>query len=204
MARPRPAKRAANERAQPRPAKRPASLQPLPTPAKRPPALPPVPPAKRPTPLQVVRRPAASPAGVEPRDPEAARAEIKATLLEKRAGLIAKLREEREGRRDTGHREKIEGTPFGDRPGLSPDDEMGFAVADRRAEMLVQIDLALKKMEEGNYGRCEVCEQPINVVRLRVHPFAVRCTRCQEAWERDQSRGDLGAGRARANPEEGT
>jgi DnaK suppressor protein len=149
-----------------------------------------------------VPRPTDGPVRVTPRDPAAAQAELKAELLTRRAGLIAKLREEREGRRETAQREKIEGTPFGDRPGLSPDDEMGFAVADRRAEMLVQIDLALKKMEEGNYGRCEVCEQPINVVRLRVHPFAVRCTRCQEAWERDQSRADVGTGRARAIPEE--
>jgi DnaK suppressor protein len=117
---------------------------------------------------------------------------------------MGKLREEREGRRDAIQREKIEGTPFGDRPGLSPDDEMGFAVADRRAEMLVQIDLALKKMEEGNYGRCEVCEESINVLRLRVHPFAVRCTRCQEAWERDQSRAEAGPVRGRAVPEETT
>jgi RNA polymerase-binding transcription factor DksA len=125
-------------------------------------------------------------------------------LLAKRSELMGKLREDREGRREAIQREKIEGTPFGDRPGLSPDDEMGFAVADRRAEMLVQIDLALKKMEEGNYGRCEVCEQPINVLRLRVHPFAVRCTRCQEAWERDQSRAESAPVRGRAVPEETT
>jgi DnaK suppressor protein len=136
--------------------------------------------------------------------PAAAQAELKAMLLAKRSELMGKLREEREGRRDAIQREKIEGTPFGDRPGLSPDDEMGFAVADRRAEMLVQIDLALKKMEEGNYGRCEVCEEPINVLRLRVHPFAVRCTRCQEAWERDQSRAEAGPVRGRAVPEETT
>ena len=35
-----------------------------------------------------------------------------------------------------------------------------------------------------------------------IDPFAVRCTRCQEAWEKDQSRADLGAGRGRAAPSE--
>lgn len=130
--------------------------------------------------------------------------ELKSMLLHKRAELVAKLREEREGRIEaTTQREKIEGTPFGDRPALSPDDEMGFAVADRRAGMLAQIDLALKKMEEGSYGRCEVCEQEIMPARLRAQPFSVRCTRCQEAWERDQSRAEAGGGRAvRATPEE--
>ena len=106
---------------------------------------------------------------------------------------MAKLKEDREGRRDASTRhEKIEGTPFGDRPALSPDDELSFAVADRRAGMLAQIDLALKKMDEGTYGRCEACEEEIAVARLRAHPFAVRCTGCQETWERDQSRSDIG------------
>jgi DnaK suppressor protein len=130
-------------------------------------------------------------------------AELKALLLNKRAELVAKLREEREGRIEAiSRREKIEGTPFGDRPALSPDDEMGFAVADRRAGMLAQVDLALKKMEEGSYGRCEVCEEEIAPARLRAHPFAVRCTRCQEAWERDQSRAEAGGVRSRGIPEE--
>lgn len=125
-------------------------------------------------------------------------AELRALLLDKRASLVAKLREEREGRIEaTSRREKIEGTPFGDRPALSPDDEMGLAVADRRAGMLAQIDLALKKMDEGTYGRCEACEAEIAPARLRAHPFAVRCTRCQEAWERDQSRNDAGGVRGR-------
>lgn len=137
------------------------------------------------------------------RTTSAVHAELKAMLLNRRAELVAKLREEREGRIDAqAHREKIEGTPFGDRPALSPDDEMGLAVADRRAGMLAQVDLALKKLEEGSYGRCEACEEPINPARLRAHPFAVRCTRCQEAWERDQSRAEPGGGRARSLSEE--
>jgi DnaK suppressor protein len=135
------------------------------------------------------KRPAAGKRALSPQ------AEIRALLLAKRSELVSKLREEREGRIEaTAQREKIEGTPFGDRPALSPDDEMGFAVADRRAGMLAQIDLALKKMDEGSYGRCEVCEEEIVPARLRAQPFAIRCTRCQELWERDQSRGDTGAG----------
>ncbi len=137
------------------------------------------------------------------KDPAAAEAELRSLLLSKRAELVTKLREEREVRIEaTMQREKIEGTPFGDRPALSPDDEMGFAVADRRAGMLAQIDLALKKMDEGTYGRCESCEEEIKPARLRAHPFAVRCTRCQEAWERDRSRSDAGSVRGGPMPEE--
>ena len=140
-------------------------------------------------------RPSKRPADVQ--------AELKALLLQKRAELVAKLKEEREGRIEaTARREKVEGMPFGDRPALSPDDEMGFAVADRRAGMLAQVDLALKKMEEGSYGRCEACEEEIAAARLRAHPFAVRCTRCQEIFERDQSRSEAGGSRIRGLPED--
>ena len=135
--------------------------------------------------------------------PAAVLAELRGSLLSKRAELVTKLREEREGRIEANaQREKVEGTPFGDRPALSPDDEMGFAVADRRAGMLAQIDLALKKMDEGTYGRCEACDEEIKPARLRAHPFAVRCTRCQEQWERDQSRSDPGPSRGRALADE--
>ncbi len=133
------------------------------------------------------------------KSPAAAEAELKALLLTKRAELVAKIRDEREGRRQgSAQPEKIEGSPFGDRIALSPDEEMGFAVADRRAGMLIDIDLALKKMDGGTYGRCEMCDEAINHRRLRAHPFAVRCTRCQEVWERDQSRAEAGSARGRA------
>jgi len=49
---------------------------------------------------------------------------------------------------------------------------------------------------------CEACEEEIAPARLRAHPFAVRCTRCQEIWERDQSRSEAGSVRGRALPEE--
>ena len=136
--------------------------------------------------------------------PGAVEKELRQLLLEKRAALVAKLREEREGRRQASVQpEKIEGTPFGDRRALSPDGEMEFAVAHRRAGMLVQIDLALKKMDEGTYGRCETCEEPIHVQRLEAHPFAVRCTRCQEAWERAELRAE-GSARGREPSEDGS
>jgi RNA polymerase-binding transcription factor len=80
--------------------------------------------------------------------------------------------------------------------------ELKALLLQKRAGMLAQVDLALKKMEEGSYGRCEACEEEIAPARLRAHPFAVRCTRCQEVWERDQSRAEAGGTRSRGLPEE--
>ncbi len=67
---------------------------------------------------------------------------------------------------------------------MPPEAEIGYEVVDHRAHILAQIELALRKLEEGTYGRCEMCEDAIPPARLQALPFAVRCTRCQEEWER--------------------
>lgn len=113
---------------------------------------------------------------------------LKKMLLAKRAQLLAKLREEMASRREgnAGIDGKKGSLSLSDRLPLGHDEEIEYAVVDRRAEMLTQIEMALKKMEEGTYGRCEACEGEIKPARLKAHPFAVRCTACQEAWERER------------------
>jgi DnaK suppressor protein len=41
-----------------------------------------------------------------------------------------------------------------------------------------QIDLALGQMDEGTYGICEDCGQPIQPERLEVRPLSVKCVEC--------------------------
>ena len=43
---------------------------------------------------------------------------------------------------------------------------------------------ALRRLEQGAYGECADCHQPIALARLRVHPEAERCTACQAVHER--------------------
>jgi RNA polymerase-binding transcription factor DksA len=40
------------------------------------------------------------------------------------------------------------------------------------------IDIALTKMEEGGYGRCETCRRPIKLKRLRAIPWTRHCVQC--------------------------
>jgi DnaK suppressor protein len=42
-------------------------------------------------------------------------------------------------------------------------------------EALDEVDAALKRLEEGNYGICEICGKPIGGPRLEAKPAARRC-----------------------------
>ena len=45
------------------------------------------------------------------------------------------------------------------------------------------IEAALRRIESGQYGRCEECDEPIVLPRLKALPWATRCVACQEETE---------------------
>ncbi|GAB2827442.1 TraR/DksA family transcriptional regulator [Streptomyces daliensis] len=48
-------------------------------------------------------------------------------------------------------------------------------------EKLAALDLALERLERGDYGRCEGCGEPIPAERLEARPTARTCVRCAAA-----------------------
>ena len=58
-----------------------------------------------------------------------------------------------------------------------------------RQGVLDQIDGALKRIEEGSYGRCEECGEQIPKTRLDAVPYAAECERCASQREKGQARG---------------
>lgn len=46
-------------------------------------------------------------------------------------------------------------------------------------ESLEKIDKALKRIEEGKYGRCEKCGKEIEQARLKAYPEATLCLSCK-------------------------
>jgi DnaK suppressor protein len=56
------------------------------------------------------------------------------------------------------------------------------------AETLDKIDVALRRLQDGSYGDCIECLEPISEARLRALPFAVRCTPCEGAREATEQR----------------
>ena len=52
---------------------------------------------------------------------------------------------------------------------------------------LSEIDAALRRLEEGSYGLCESCAEPIPWERLEVLPMSRLCTPCQYLAESGRS-----------------
>ncbi len=50
-------------------------------------------------------------------------------------------------------------------------------------ENLMKVDEALRKLDQGTYGICEECGEPITEERLKILPFAIYCRECQERKE---------------------
>ncbi len=45
---------------------------------------------------------------------------------------------------------------------------------------IIQIKRALQRIEQGLYGECSVCGQPINEERLKALPYSDKCIHCAE------------------------
>src|SRR5215469_15805834 len=59
------------------------------------------------------------------------------------------------------------------------DVETHASLIQRSEDQLLQIDDALTRVDEGNYGICMNCGEEIPVERLKAVPFAVYCVDCQ-------------------------
>jgi len=72
--------------------------------------------------------------------------------------------------------------------------EYTYMLGDRLRQKLYLVERALDAIENGDYGICEECEEPINPKRLLIMPFTVLCVRCQSELERQaKMRGELAA-----------
>ena len=60
------------------------------------------------------------------------------------------------------------------------------AIIEKQKKELEEIDVALKKIANGEYGICEMCEDLIGFQRLKVKPQALYCIDCREIVEKSK------------------
>lgn len=61
--------------------------------------------------------------------------------------------------------------------------EMAFLHASKSGRLVYHIDQALKRIEDGSFGKCHTCGKNINMERLVAVPHARYCIACKSAEE---------------------
>jgi DnaK suppressor protein len=71
-----------------------------------------------------------------------------------------------------------------DRASSETDWGIELRTRDRQRKLIAKIDAALRRIDEGEYGFCEVTGEPIGLGRLVARPIATMTVEAQEAHER--------------------
>jgi DnaK suppressor protein len=62
--------------------------------------------------------------------------------------------------------------------------DLKFASMDRHVREVRAIEAAFGRIQEGTYGVCIDCDNPIGFERQQAYPTAQRCYRCQTVYEK--------------------
>ena len=102
----------------------------------------------------------------------------RASLLAERARLLTELGEpiESPGQMTYGSQAAAASHVF--------EQQRDLALRDRSRVELQRIENALRKLDEGKYGTCESCGQPIAPERLEAIPWAPLCIDCARRGNR--------------------
>ena len=62
--------------------------------------------------------------------------------------------------------------------------DFAFDLVSNEQELIYLIDEALRRIDEGDYGKCQSCGKKISKARLNIVPYAALCVPCQEKLEK--------------------
>jgi DnaK suppressor protein len=73
-----------------------------------------------------------------------------------------------------------------DRASSETDWSLELRTRDRQRKLIAKIEAAIRRIEEGEYGYCEVTGEPISLARLEARPIATMTIEAQERHERNE------------------
>lgn len=73
-----------------------------------------------------------------------------------------------------------------DRASAESDKALELRTRDRQRKLISKIDAAIRRIEDGSYGYCEMTGEPIALGRLEARPTATLSLEAQEAHERNE------------------
>jgi DnaK suppressor protein len=68
--------------------------------------------------------------------------------------------------------------------------ELAIRNLDRESNLLRNVRLALRRIDEGSFGTCLHCDEDISPKRLAAVPWAANCIQCQELADRNKEEGN--------------
>ncbi|MDT8339538.1 MAG: RNA polymerase-binding protein DksA [Sulfurimonas sp.] len=74
----------------------------------------------------------------------------------------------------------------GDHASVDNSSMVESAIVRQQEKELREINVTLGKIASGDYGICEMCEDPIGFQRLKVKPHAIYCIDCREIVEKSK------------------
>ncbi len=71
-----------------------------------------------------------------------------------------------------------------DRATLESDRNFELRIRDRERKLIVKIQEAIKRLDDGVFGICDVCGGPISEKRLIARPVTTQCIQCKTKQEK--------------------
>jgi DnaK suppressor protein len=75
-----------------------------------------------------------------------------------------------------------------DRASLETNRNFALRIRDRERKLIVKIEDALKRLDDGVYGVCEECGEKIAIARLKARPVTTLCIECKSSQEVEEKK----------------
>jgi RNA polymerase-binding protein DksA len=110
---------------------------------------------------------------------------LRQRMVDRQRALVAEVNEQRSRTAEDGNEDVLGGVgDAGDESVQRMVIDLHLQEAGRDLEELRDIDGALRRIDDGEYGDCEQCGNEIGYPRLEVQPTASRCIQCQSQYEK--------------------
>jgi RNA polymerase-binding protein DksA len=112
---------------------------------------------------------------------------FKQRLLDERARVqeaLDYIHEENRGQLEDDREEIPSDNHPGDAATSTFDRELDATLEGSEERLLQAIDAALRRVEDGTYGICRTCGEPIDPERLEALPWTTQCIDCKRREER--------------------
>ncbi|MBN2058894.1 MAG: TraR/DksA C4-type zinc finger protein [Deltaproteobacteria bacterium] len=101
--------------------------------------------------------------------------------------LLNEIRQKNSGESDTRFVDQAEqNTDFTDQATQESDMDYNIHMKERDSKLIIKIEEALDRIQDGTYGICEECNGEISEERLKARPVTTFCINCKKRQETNE------------------